>query len=322
MALYDEDTLITNGLFQSAAILVLGGASYNTSVYLYKFPEPRPQTVFGHGYHETIGSSGAGKALNLNKLGLDVTFHGVIADDEWGRKIRDYLFQEGVNFIYDLDPQGTKRHINLMDSNGGRISIFIAHGSFEPQVDMQQIAAYIPQSDYIALNVINYCRYLIPVIKQAQATHPIPIWCDIHDYDGQNPYHQDFIDAADVLFMSSDAMPDYKPFMERLIEEGKELVVCTHGREGATALTARGEWVEVPIVDAYQRVDTNGAGDSFFSGVLYGHAQGYHIETCLRLGAIVSGLCITSKELAYPNLSAEIVAMEYEKHYGESLGQG
>ena len=59
-------------------ILVLGGVSVNTMIYLDQFPQPTPQTVFSKGYHETIGSTGAGKALNLKKLGLDVTLHGLI----------------------------------------------------------------------------------------------------------------------------------------------------------------------------------------------------------------------------------------------------
>lgn len=33
---------------------------------------------------------------------------------------------------------------------------------------------------------------------------------------------------------------DYRGFMERMINEGKELVVCTHGADGATLLNRGG----------------------------------------------------------------------------------
>ena len=72
-------------------ILVLGGVSYNMMIYLGAFPQPEPQTVFSQGFHETVGSTGAGKALNLAKLGLDVTLHGMIGADDLGQKIRDYF---------------------------------------------------------------------------------------------------------------------------------------------------------------------------------------------------------------------------------------
>jgi sugar/nucleoside kinase (ribokinase family) len=94
---------------------------------------------------------------------------------------------------------------------------------------------------------------------------------------------------------------------------GKRLVVCTHGKDGATALTPDGQWYDVPIILAYPRRDINGAGDAFFSGVLAAHAEGRPIVECLRVGTIVAGLCITSPELALPELSAELVAREYAK---------
>jgi sugar/nucleoside kinase (ribokinase family) len=55
-----------------------------------------------------------------------------------------------------------------------------------------------------------------------------------------------------------------------VIGAGKKPVVGTHGRQRSTALTAANEWLEAPIVPAYDenRVDTNGAGDAIFAGTL------------------------------------------------------
>ena len=108
-------------------------------------------------------------------------------------------------------------------------------------------------------------------------------------------------------------MPDYRSFMQSLVERGKKLVVCTHGREGATALTPQGEWIETPAIATYAKLDTNGAGDAFFSGFLYGHSRRFPLEVCLRLASVVAGLCVTSSELALPSLSAELVETEYAK---------
>ena len=293
-------------------ILVVGGLAYNTLIYMGDLPEPRPQSIFAYGFHETVGSTGAGKALNLAPLGLDVTLHALLGDDDAGHKASAYLDARGVRLLHDLDPGGTKRHTNLMDDAGRRISIHLVPGTFEPEIDLARLEAAIATSDLVALNIINYCRRAIPICQQLGK----PIWCDIHDYNGQDAYHQDFIDAADVLHLSSDALPDYRAFMETQIAAGKQLVICTHGRNGASALTADGQWYTIPIINAYQRVDTNGAGDAFFSGVLYGHLQGYPLERCLRLGAVVSGLCITSRELAHPELRPALVEAEYAHHFG------
>jgi sugar/nucleoside kinase (ribokinase family) len=171
--------------------LIVGGVTFDTVIRLDRFPEPRSQTVFSQGYHETLGSTGAGKALNLRKLGFDVTLHALVGEDSYGQRIEAYLRQAGVHFIRELDPRGTERHVNLMDAQGGRISFYMA-----------------------------YVR------------------------------------------------------------------------------------------------DTNGAGDAFFAGFLFGHAQGYPLEQCLRLATLVGGLCVTSEELAAPALSPELLDEEYRKHFG------
>ncbi len=295
-------------------VLVLGGVSLNTMIFFDDFPEPRSHSAYPKRFHEAAGSTGAGKALNLCRLGFDVTLHALIGKDEYGAKVQQLLDVDQLDFVYDIDPVGTQRHVNVMNDAGGRISMILVPGTFEPEVDWTKIEPFIARSDYVALNIRNYCREAIPLVKK----HGKPIWVDIHDYDGENDYHHDFIEAADVVLLSSDQMPDYQPFMTKLIEQGKQLVICTHGREGATAVyPASGEGIfsETPIVDAYERFDTNGAGDSFFSGVLYGHAQGYDVEKCLRFGAIVSGLCITSPELAFEELSVELVEAEYSKYF-------
>jgi len=294
--------------------LILGGVSFDSVIYLEKFPGAQPGTVFARGFHETVGSTGAGKALNLHRLGFTVTLHDLVGEDEYGTKVQAYFRREGLAFIADHDPAGTKRHVNLMNAAGQRISIFVANGTFEPRIDLGSFAARFAAADYVVLNIINYCRTLIPLAK----AHEKPIWCDLHDYDGHNPYHQDFVEAADYVFMSSDAMPDYRAFMERLIDAGKRLIVCTHGKDGATALTAQGQWIETPIVPV-KVVDTNGAGDGFVAGFMYGYDRGYAVETCMRLATLTAGLAVSSPELAHPDLSPERLSQEYQQHYLQAL---
>ncbi len=296
-------------------ILVIGGLSYNTMIYLSKLPDALPQTIFCQAYHETVGETGAGKALNLARLDFDVTFHALIGEDYYGSIIRGlFAQQEHLTFIGDIDPLGTHRHINLMDNEGGRISIYMQPGTFNPNIDLDRLDELIPQQDYIVLNIENYCREVIPLIQRACR----PIWCDIHDYDGANPYHQDFIRAAEYLFMSSDALPEYRHYMEHFIRAGKKLVVCTHGKLGSTALTSDSNWIETPICSEYQQVDTNGAGDAFFAGFLYGYSHSYPIEKCLRMASIVAGLCVTSHELAYSDLYPKLIEVAYKKTNSQS----
>lgn len=298
-----------------ANILVIGGVTVDDLVYVDRLPEPRPQTFFSKRFHTAVGGTGAGKALNLNRLGHTVTLHALIGDDERGQIVRDLFAQEGLSFAAEIDPAGTEHHINIMADGGDRLSIYAVYATFEPAIDMDQLESLIVAADVVALNIINYCRHAIPLCKK----HNKPIWCDIHDFDGKNPYHQDFVRGADVLFMSSDALPDYRAFMQVEMAAGKQFVVCTHGKAGATALDAQG-WIDAPPV-LVEAVDTNGAGDSFFSGVLHGHMAGLPLKDALHYGALTAMLCVQSPDLFGHDLSPTTLEALYRQHFGGGAEQ-
>jgi len=159
--------------------------------------------------------------------------------------------------------------VNLMDDKGNRISIFVTQSSSNPVLNMPRLEENIKNCNIAVLNIINYTKALIPICKKYKK----PIWTDLHDYNEGNPYHEDYIEAADYIFLSSDNILDYKSIMEKWLSKGKELIVCTHGKNGSTALTKNGQWIHTDIITDYKFKDANGAGDSFFSGFLYGYLK-------------------------------------------------
>ncbi|QCC51057.1 carbohydrate kinase family protein [Halapricum salinum] len=294
-------------------VFVAGGCSWDAIVYLDEFPTTT-ETHFARDFQETLGSSGSGKSLNLGRLGVDTRFHAMIGDDRFGDSIRERFAAEPIAFEYDLDPNGTERHVNLMNDAGERISIFVVLPTQEPDIDDERLEAWTAQADALVVSPVNYSRYLLPAAEDAGTS----VWADVHAYDGEDKYHEDFLDAADYLFMSEEGMDDPRAFMHEQVDSGTALVVCTHGADGATALTPDG-WFEVPAQN-FEPVDTNGAGDAFFAGFLYGHRQDLDVETCLRLGTLAGGLAVESRELVHPDLSADRLAAEYERCYDESVG--
>lgn len=274
--------------------VMLGGIAWNTMVYLDEFPQPKPGTIFTKGSYESVGSSGAGKALNLRRLGADVTLWGLLGDDEPGRRVREFIEARGVRLLTAVDPAGTLRHINLMDSAGERISIFAKTGSHEFTVDVAEVAGWLKTADHVSVTIMNYCRQFLPLLRELGT----PVSVDIHDYDGVNPYHQEFIDAAQLLFMSSVEMPKWRQFLEERVSAGTSVAVCTHGAAGASGLTADAGWVDVAAVPVDEVVDTNGAGDAFFAGFLMAWHTGLSLESAMRRGAEVAAQAIQSPDLA------------------------
>eukprot|EP00903_Cladosiphon_okamuranus_P004694 g4692.t1 len=285
-------------------ILILGGASLDTIIHLPALPRPEPQTIWPRESYRALGSTGAGKSLNLAALGQTVVFHTLLGGDPEGQQVQAALGHPGIRLLTEQTDAPTEQHVNLMSADGKRISLFIQPPPEPEQVDWNQAQQAVEDCALAVVNILGYTRSALPWLKAAGT----PIWTDLHDYDGHNSYHEPFIDAARAIFLSSDNLLDYRTTMEGLIARGKEFVVCTHGSEGATLLNKEGRWLEQPVVPVAGVVDTNGAGDAFFSGFLHRYLQGAELADCLRAGAICGALCVTSRELASPELSPERLA--------------
>ncbi len=280
-------------------ILCIGGASWDTIIHMDEFPEKHASTLFAKESYETVGSTGVGKALALKRLGFDVVFHAVIGFDDEGKKIIDLMSHEGIKFIYDIDSSGTEKHTNLMNAEGDRISIYTKSLSSKIQINYPILLEEIKKADIIVLNIIPYTKTLIPYLKYSNKE----IWVDIHDFDGINPYHQDYIKLATILFASSEKLPQPIDFMMDQIDSGKQLVVVTSGKKGSTLLGVNTEFLREGILPGIMAVDTNGAGDNFFAGFLYAFSKEYPLQKCLRMATIVASSAVESRQIVSPKLS-------------------
>ena len=287
-------------------VLIIGGTSFDSMIYLKDLPTNQTQTIFTNTpIHETIGSTGAGKALNLIKLGVDTKLHSVIGEDDYGNKIIHYLKEEKVPFVYDIDPLGTKRYVNLIDKAGQQISIFAMRGSEQPVLDLVRLEQLISKCDLVVLNIISYTKQLIHLIQKYNK----PIWLDLKDYKINDPYYDVYIQAADVIFCSSIHLSNYKQMMRHWMNQGKELIVCTHGKDKVTLLTKEDKWSKISIVDDYPYKSVNEVADSLFSGFLYAYLNNKSYDECLSYGMIVTRLCMNEDELVQ-----SAVEIEYQKY--------
>lgn len=282
-------------------VLIIGPASWNSLVHLLVLPDSRPQTVFAQWHHEALGGTSAGKAMNLRRLGVEVTLVTVIGDDEPGQRILSALRGAGITVQTQESTNGSERHLNLMDRSGRRLSIHLAVP--HAVADAAGLAATMSGADAVVVDLSEHARSALAVAAAAG----IPIWCDLHDYDGQSEFHRDFLDAATYLFLSAEQLQNPENFVRDQVARGKRLVVCTDGERGAVALERGGQLVHVAANVVPQIVDTNGAGDAFFAGYLRAHLAGQPMAECLRQAARAGAACVESREMAAAGLDLALV---------------
>lgn len=277
-----------------AEVVVVGPSSWNQIVSLDALPEPVPHMAFARGSHETIGGTSAGKALHLVELGRDVLLHTVVGTDDAARRITAGLRDAGVPLLLAVAEGPSERHLNLMDPDGGRVSLYLSLPSEVPVCD-PRVLAEMAASRAVVLDLAACSR---AVIDDAVATG-VPIWTDLHDYDGSSEFHRAFLAAASYVFMNADRIGDEPVgFLHEAVDGGAVLAVCTLGARGAVAVDANHEVHTVAAVPVERVVDTNGAGDAFMAGVLAATLDGASTQEALLAGARQAARALGSEHLS------------------------
>jgi acarbose 7IV-phosphotransferase len=280
---------------QADRVVVVGPASWNTIVQVPNLPDPRPHTLFARESWSTLGGTSAGKALHLADLGLGVTLGTVIGSDTEGQLIRNALAHERIRLVAEGVEGVSERHLNLM-AGGDRLSIYLSLPP-EPVGPLpNETRTAIGQADHVVLDLSTRACEAIPLARSSKAT----VWTDLHDYDGESAFHRAFLDVADIVFMSSEVVADPRALMARMFAEGKRLVICTLGSQGACALDRDG-WHHVDAESA-NVIDTNGAGDAFLAGFLSAslasNPDSGGVRGALRAGAAQAVRALGSRHLS------------------------
>ncbi|MER5467255.1 adenosine kinase [Streptomyces sp. NPDC002685] len=273
-------------------VLVLGGAGVDTIVHVPELPLPYADSyMIRPGIETRAGQTGDFVALGLHALGLRTHHLDMLGDDPEGDLVRALHRDRGIALTEVPQPAGTKRAVNLVGPDGRRLSLYDDSRSRAadrlPEKTVRDLAA---ASRHAHVSITHPCAFALPVLREAGVT----LSTDLHNWDGENPYHEPFAYAADIVFVSTTALADPERTMRRIVERGRaEVVVATAGAEGAYLL-ADHELTHVPAVQPRTPVvDSNGAGDSFAAGFLFGRLTGEPVRRCALYGAVAGAYACT-----------------------------
>lgn len=268
-------------------VLVIGGAGIDTTVYVPELPLPYADTHTVPPVIDRIGNTGAGVALGCAALGLRTKFVDLIGDDLQGRLIISRL--SSVDFSWAPAAAGTRRSVLLVDPSGRRTSLFDPRSTPGERLPRSLYAGV--RARHVHVSIVDFGRHVYPSFEG------VPVSTDLHDWDGVNDHHKDFAYGSDLVFLSEAALSDPASTMRDVIAHGRaHTVVCTRGASGCLVLERGGQVRTFPAAPLPAPVaDTNGAGDAFVSGFLYGTLTGAGLEASVRYGAVAGAHACTTE---------------------------
>lgn len=249
------------------------------------------------GFRLAPGGSILNVAVGLARLGASVAFAGKLADDYFGRRLRDYLRAEGVRTDYLAIAPGhtTLAFVASADDAGpsGEPSfLFYGEGAADTLLTLADLpAALYTETDILHIGSISLLRGATPLAVRAVAERlrgrallsfdPNIRPSLIADDPGYRALLDHFIAQADVLKLSLADLAWLEPGAEReeplavaarYVARGPALVALTLGAAGAVIATASGFALR-QTTSQLVIADTVGAGDAFAAGLLSALAE-------------------------------------------------
>lgn len=251
-------------------VLVLGGAGVDTIVHVPELPLPYADSyMIDPGIRTRAGQTGDFVALGLSALGLRTHHLDMLGADPEGDLVRALHRDRGIPLTEVPQPAGTKRAVNLVGPDGRRLSLYDATRAHpDDRLPEPTVRALATTSRHAHVSITQPCAHALPLLRDSGTT----ISTDLHNWDGENPYQEEFALAADIVFLSTTALTGTpERTMRGIAERGRaELVVATAGAEGAYLL-ADDEVTHIPsVTPPSPPIDSNGAGDAFAAAFLYG----------------------------------------------------
>ncbi|WP_406042246.1 carbohydrate kinase family protein [Micromonospora sp. NBC_00898] len=280
-------------------LLVIGGLGVDVRTWVPELPLPAADSLTVPPIDLRIGNTGAGVALAAHALGLRVALVDVLGADPAGDVVRAALARTSVHAVLADAPAGTRRSVNLVDPGGRRMSLYDPRpwqgpSPFPPDA----LTALVREAAHVHVSIMDWARDVLPVLRAGLA-EGARLSTDLHDWDGDNPYHRPFADAADLVFVSGVRLGERAGKLAA--ELAPRTVLVTGGEAGAT-LHAPGELpVPVPATTPPGRVvDSNGAGDAFAAGLIAARLRGAALPDAAGYAARVAAAACTHDGMEYP----------------------
>lgn len=298
------------------SILVSGLINIETTLRVDGFPIPyTPVRYIFDQVHATVSGVGYNITKALTKLGNDVRFLSIIgqgADADW---VRTELAFDGISDDYIFsNVKNTARSVILFESSGKRQINLDLKDIQDQSYPLDVFDQAVKDCNLVTLCNINFSRPMLDRVKNSGKI----IATDVHTIGAlYDDYNRDFLQAAEILFMSHETLPEKPEIWARQIVStyGTEIIVIGLGEEGVLMSVKGDHFMErFPGVRTRPVVNTIGAGDALFSAFIHSYIHSSDPYEAIRKAILFASYKIGEKGAAEGFLSAEELEALYTNH--------
>lgn len=252
-------------------ILVSGLINLETTLRVDAFPIHYSPVLYPFfGVNSTVSGVGYNVAKALTTLGDAVHFLSLIGRGPVATLVREALARDGISEQFIVQGlEQTSQSVILYDKSGRR----------QINVDLKDIQEQaLPQDLFqralgaCSLAVLCNINFSRPFLQVARSQGKL-VATDVHAISSlDDEYNRDFMQAANVLFMSDENLPCAPHEWVREVQGrfGNEIIVVGLGAQGALLAVKSDDRIQhVPAVQTRQVVNTIGAGDALFSAFVH-----------------------------------------------------
>jgi sulfofructose kinase len=230
--------------------------------------------------------------VTLARLGISVSFIGVVSDDPFGSTIRKNLVQQGVDVTcLKTRPGGTSQFAFIaVSADTGNRTIFWTRGSV-PLLKAEEIDL----NGFASARILHLDGLMTEASLEAADQARRMGLTVVLDAGTPREGSKDLLSRVDVLIASERFAAEMTG--QEMVDEGslRQLqkfspreVVITMGSKGSLGLGKDGLIRQSPF--PVNAVDTTGAGDVYHGAYIYGLLKGWRMGECMRFASAAAAI--------------------------------
>ena len=296
---------------------VSGLTNIETTLKVGSFPlEYAPCNYPFHGVHTAVSGVGINIAYALKALGDEVNSATIVGKDFFSEWVRADFLNHGISDLYA---------VSMIPETPQSVILYEPSGRRQINVDLKEVQdTEYPEAlfekgtdgaDIVVLCNINFSRRFLAPAKAKGLRIATDVHC-VADLD--DAYNRDFMQHADILFMSNEHIEDPRAFVQTAASRyDNSIIVMGLGGRGALLYVKHEGVFQYPAVSTRPVVNTIGAGDSLFSAFIHFLAKGRSPQEALKRAICFASYKIGAKGAAEGFLGEEEVERICQEKFGE-----